>query len=378
MNSEITIHNEAITGGPCGGKSSSIPWLRQQLEDKGCMVFTIPEWATFFDQNGITMKDGRFTSPQFQEALIEQSIFTENLFRKKALQAKGPAKRIILHDRGIMDMQAYMSYAQFNKLLKAHNLGRNLRDERYHGVFFMQSTAVDAPEFYTCANNTSRKESNPKDAIEADRKTRKVWQGHPHFRLLDNSGGFEHKCNKLLQEICHHIGHPVPIEIENKYWLKPLAISKLPDHDMVEIEQIYLITPDPKMELRIRRRGIKGAYTYYMTEKRDHPRVGRIEKESFISKREYELLQKQQDKTRRVIKKKRHCFISEGQYFELDVYHGHLEGLFILEIELTEENKVVTLPEYIRRKLRADVTDNPYFKNSNLAKISSINNLPRF
>lgn len=50
--------------------------------------------------------------------------------------------------------------------------------------------------------------------------------------------------------------------------------------------------------------------------------------------------------------------------WELDVYHGELDGLLTLEVELESEDQEVELPEFVGR----EVTEDPRYKNSALAQ----------
>jgi thymidylate kinase len=40
------IHHIAITGGPCAGKSSTLPYLQKKLTSLGYKVITMPEMAS--------------------------------------------------------------------------------------------------------------------------------------------------------------------------------------------------------------------------------------------------------------------------------------------------------------------------------------------
>lgn len=52
-----------------------------------------------------------------------------------------------------------------------------------------------------------------------------------------------------------------------------------------------------------------------------------------------------------------------GLTWEIDVFHGRLDGLVIAEIELPDANTEITLPDFIA----AEVTGNPAYYNSNIA-----------
>ena len=43
-----------VTGGPCGGKSSCMAFLSEQLSELGFRVFIVPEIATMFITGGVS------------------------------------------------------------------------------------------------------------------------------------------------------------------------------------------------------------------------------------------------------------------------------------------------------------------------------------
>jgi putative protein kinase ArgK-like GTPase of G3E family len=51
-NAEYPIYKIAITGGPCGGKSSSLRRIQEDLTAKGFRVFSVPEVPTLVVQAG--------------------------------------------------------------------------------------------------------------------------------------------------------------------------------------------------------------------------------------------------------------------------------------------------------------------------------------
>lgn len=54
---------------------------------------------------------------------------------------------------------------------------------------------------------------------------------------------------------------------------------------------------------------------------------------------------------------------NDGLFWEVDCFHGNLEGLVVAEIELPRENTFFVKPSFIGR----EVTGDPFYYNSNLA-----------
>ncbi len=155
-------------------------------------------------------------------------------------------------------------------------------------------------------------------------------------------------------------------EIERRY------LIRMPDQEYLaeqaspsQIEQTYLLPPEPWITARVRRRGREGAWTYTHTEKSRLSHLSRIENEREISEEEYRALLQQADPERMVIRKTRWVLPWRGQRFEIDVYPFWTDRA-LMEIELENEKQEVELPPRIR--LLREVTDDGRYNNSALSK----------
>ncbi len=90
----------------------------------------------------------------------------------------------------------------------------------------------------------------------------------------------------------------------------------------------------------------------------------RFEKEERVSARTYRELLSTKLEGVPTLYKKRICFVYMEQYFELDIFKD--KDLIMLEIELTEEQKVVQLPEWL--PIIREVTYDTNFRNEAIAK----------
>jgi adenylate cyclase len=147
------------------------------------------------------------------------------------------------------------------------------------------------------------------------------------------------------------------VEIERKFLVKGLPLSKLEGRDFSPIEQYYLKN---STGVRIRREGKK----YTLTIKGEGLRE-RTEVEKEISEKEFEELIALCD---RGLKKRRYYL---GRW-EIDVFEGNLEGLILAEIELSKKDE--PLPDFPFPEVNLiEVTDNPEYLNENLSR----GNFPR-
>lgn len=357
-----SITRIVITGGPCAGKTTAFGRIEQELTQNGYKVFIVPETFTDMHNGGIKLLN--YDTVTFQTMLMKYLQYKEVIYTEAAEKAK-EEKVVILFDRGMIDNKAYMTEEQFEQVLK--NLGKTeieLRDE-YDAVIHLVTAANGAEKFYSL-DNTARYETIEMARI-VDNNLIRAWTGHPHFRIVDNSTGFDEKINRLVKEIYSVLGIPVPVEIERKF------LIEMPDLEFIqhnlnctksEIIQTYLTCDEKDVEKRIRQRGLKG-YSYYYTEKRKASDASRFEIERRISEKEYLHLMTKWDTHTNPIKKTRYCFVYNNLYFELDVY-PFWNDRAILEIELTSESEIVEIPEFI--SVIKEVTNDDEYKNSSLAK----------
>lgn len=359
------IKTLCLTGGPCSGKSTALPYLAEKLGDRGFYPVIIPEAATLLMQSGITPAHNLFDTATFQDAIIRLIKSLEKTARH-ALRRSACKNPIILCDRGIPDCLAYMPEDVYIKTLRSHGLGSHIevRDGRYVGVFHLRTAALGAEEFYTLENNTVRRETVA-EAREKDAATLNAWTGHPHLRVIDNSTGFGEKLKRLEKDMYRTLGVPVPLEIERKYLVDHIDPRLIPvPYQTIDIEQFYLDSDTPNVEVRMRKRGQYGHYVYYRTEKRPVRTGVRIETERFIDEMTYlRGLERKRPNSHSIVKK-RICFIYENKYFELD-YMSKPKQQCYLEIELTEENEDHTLPPFLKGVV--DITGDSAHSNFGIA-----------
>lgn len=357
------IYRIVLTGGPCGGKTTALSRLSERLQSLGFRVFCVPEVPTMLVNGGISFVGLSLAQIiEIEAVVLKTQQALEDSFYELARLSGQPS--VVFYDRGMMDISAYLPTQAWQGLLDENGLTAiGVRDRRYDAVFHLVTAAIGAEAFYTTANNTARTES-PEQARELDHKLRDAWVGHPHLRIISNEGDFKDKILRVVESVCRVVGVPAPLAVERKFLVKS-APRQLPVRfERLEIEQTYLHTEDGS-EARVRRRGQQGAYTYTHSLKKPPQGEQRVQVEPNISGREYISFLSQADPTRQAIKKLRHCFLWQNQYFELDRFLSPREGLFLLEVELERSRQEVVFPPFL--EIEREVTDSPEFSNYSLA-----------
>jgi len=360
------IKKIVLTGGPCAGKTTALVRVIEHFNNLGFKVFCVPEVPTIYSLAGWNyLTPNRQLYFEGERAILETQISLENHFLRLASVCTKPV--LMVCDRGTMDISAYMSKDEWESITAGASTNSNALRERYDAVLHLVSAADGAEQFYTTATNSTRYEKADEEGLriarELDKKVIKAWTGHPHLRVINNHDDFERKMQRVLREISNVLGIPQPVTEERKYIVE--LTGPLPDTIDSEIVQTYLVS-EPGTEVRLRRRSWASGKTVnvHNTKKRTAPGV-QIETERQVENALYESLLQQADPYRETITKHRSSFIWRGQYFELDTYHGALEGLVILETKGIADQESVNFPPFI--SVKEEITGNKEYYNHTLA-----------
>ena len=360
---EMSITKIVLTGGPCAGKTTAMSWIQNAFIKRGYRVLFVPETATELITGGVAPWTCG-SNMDYQKCQLKLQQEKEKIFGEAAATMDAE-KILIVCDRGVLDNKAYMTEAEFQAVLRS--LGTNEVEERdrYDAVFHMVTAAKGALEAYTLSNNTARTET-PEQAAALDDRLIAAWTGHPHLRVIDNTGSFQDKLEHLIAEIASFLGEPEPCEIERKYLIHYPDIEELealPNCTKVDIVQTYLKSGDDS-EIRVRQRGQDGHYIYFRTEKRRISDEKRVEVEKRLTQNEYLQALMDADTTAHPIRKTRYCLTENNQYFEIDIY-PEWKKQAVMEIELRHEEEEVRWPARIR--MIKEVTADHAYSNHRMA-----------
>lgn len=145
-------------------------------------------------------------------------------------------------------------------------------------------------------------------------------------------------------------------EIERKF-----LVATFPDGELhaVPLRQGYLTTSTDSVELRLRQRDTE----YFMTLKSEGG-LSRQEYEIPVDVAQFEALWPATE-GRRVEKTRYSGTLPGGEFFELDVFAGHLSPLMLVEVEFLSENaaRAFIPPPWFGK----EVTEDKRYKNKALA-----------
>ena len=276
----------ALTGGPCGGKTTAIKTIEECFIERDYHVIIVPEAATILINSGIRPfgKNG-LPMYEFQKYVMELQFRLEDLAEQAAEEIEKPT--IIVCDRGLLDDKAYVSDEEFSKLTKKFKTTTFELLNRYDLVMHLVTAADGKEEFYTTANNEARTET-PEEAREKDKRTLNAWLGHDNLKIIGNDTDFTEKITKTVKEIHNLLKTPYPIQKQEKYLVVDVDIDKLLSKKPVLIEIEQYIEETENGEIIYRKSTSHGETKYTKITKLDtSENKERIIKKKNISEEEY-------------------------------------------------------------------------------------------
>lgn len=344
-----------LSGGPGGGKSKALRYLKESLSDEGFTVYTIEESATSVLESGFSRS---CTALEFQHKIALLQLMRENELDKVVADDE---KSVIICDRGLMDCRVYLDDEDYEKIKSILCMTDVELRDRYDAVFHLNSTSTDEHLKYKTGDIRTE---NREEARSINERSLRAWCGNPHYRFIPTKETFDEKYELLLREVKAFLGIPKPLEIERKFLIEYPDLKLLSSLvcAKTEIEQIYLTKNDNRY--RLRKRGYYGNYIYIRTEKKKISETVREEVETRLSEDEYYSQLMDGDVTGRIFKS-RYCLMYDGVYYEIDIFPFWKKQAY-LEVELLDENDEVKLPEFI--KVIREVTGDSAYKNSSLCQ----------
>lgn len=194
----MLIKKFVITGGPCGGKTTAIEWIKKHFGQKGYHSIVVPETATQLISSGV--EPWKFEKGvDYQRLQMTLQLEKEKIY-ERAAQTLQYDKILMILDRGMLDNKVYMTAEEFHLILEEMELTEKELLDRYDAVFHLVTAAKGAESFYTTANNAARTET-VEQASAMDDHFIEVWSGHLALQIIDNSVGFEEKMQRLIQKM---------------------------------------------------------------------------------------------------------------------------------------------------------------------------------
>ena len=369
----------ALTGGPCGGKTTVTKYIAEHF---GSQVIVQPETATLLMGGGFP-KPGRDVSYSEEWALrFQRSILATqyNMEEEYSRMASEHMTRVVVCDRGLLDGAAFFGKPMADFLDLVDHIGPELDMfpssteafvaemlkrlySRYDCVIHMESLAVTCPAAYEVERHKNAERIEDCEAAAArDADLREVYSGHPNYHVITDI-----ELKSRLLRVASIISSYIERECEVKYRLRFLPeLVRMGSGRGVDIRQGYLTTKK-NVELRIREMGDE----HFITVKSKDD-FNRSECERRITPEAFDALWPSTE-GRRIYK--RRFFAPAGQHtWEVDTYRSIVDpetGLPLVtaecELQSASERAGLTLPLWLTDLNGVDVTKDRRYKNFELA-----------
>jgi hypothetical protein len=365
-----TVQKFVFTGGPCGGKTTSLERVRAFLGQYGIRVYIVPEAATMMWTSGIAPTDMKNGDDwvNFQATLMRLQFHLEDLFYTMA--ERTGEQSVILCDRGAMDGKAYVDDETWDKIMDKNGVQQmDICDSRYNAVFHLVTAAKGAESNYSDETNSTRRES-AEEARVLDQNILKAWMSHPKQIVFGNSNTtFEQKMSKLILRICDFCGLPSTRRKARKFLLNCNSSDKIPEDvhsEIFEIEKVYPMQAsenDKRGYTFVRKRtklNIAGkdktkkitSNSYGFTRVRiDNSTGEKIEVKRILTGREYSQFCENKDPVRCVVRQHRISFIDKEHTCYICKYLSpeKVKGLEILYVQTSHgtDSDELNLPAWL-------------------------------
>lgn len=173
-----------LTGGPCGGKTSSLNYFTKMILNDGMSVAAISETANFLLSLGF-MPNVNISVFDFQDLLFKLQFIKEYKQEGKT--------DVLLCDRGLLDGKGYIFSDEFKKILEINNVSERLILTTYAAALYMRTIAY---EFQT-EFQLKRKYETPELGIARDKKCLDIWNSLILNRNLNDFDSLKNKQIKL-------------------------------------------------------------------------------------------------------------------------------------------------------------------------------------
>lgn len=189
-----------LTGGPCGGKTTALTYLKQHLPTVGVTPVFVPELATAMFEAGVRWPDVAHHEPsafRFQTQMILSQITNEDMYYSFISMLPGKNK-VLVCDRGTVDNMVYARDEWHEDILsQVGSLGFLKR--RYDQIIHLNTLAYGG-NYST--DNVARYESAA-EACVTDQRTWEMWHQGPYVPQIriPHSTSLEDKLTMVLATV---------------------------------------------------------------------------------------------------------------------------------------------------------------------------------
>ena len=179
------------------GKTTTIKYVKEYLENKGFEVFVINEVPTMLSDNGFNSR--RCGRMNFLELIIKIELYLKNTLEEEVKKCSYKNK-IMIFDRCPIDNLAFIEREQLDIILKKLDTSYDEIINSFDLILHLETVAKEYPQLYTNENNKNRT-LDKELAIERNDKILKAYEKSPKRIIIKSYKDIEKKYNKVVEEI---------------------------------------------------------------------------------------------------------------------------------------------------------------------------------
>jgi hypothetical protein len=188
----VKTYKFVLTGGPCGGKTSSLNFLTENLIKEGYSVNVIDESVTRLLNLGYK-PNKNISTFDFQDLLFKIQFIREYFLEGRS--------NILLCDRGLFDGKAYIDENKFNEILEINKTNDYNILKTYDGALYFKSISFEFPEDFI----KQRIFESAETGMRRDTLCKTIWEEKIIPCNYNNIDGFKNKqkiiYNSLKEQI---------------------------------------------------------------------------------------------------------------------------------------------------------------------------------
>lgn len=186
-----------LTGGACGGKTESLPFIKKHFSDLGYDVYVVNEMATILILGGITAQ--KVGGKNFQELVIKMQLEIQKTY-ERAISLSENNKNLIIFDRCPIDAMMFIDREEFDEIVNKFNTTYEDILNSYDGIIHMEAVAKKFPKLYTSDNNEARRDEGL-HTIETDNRLLEAYKNHPKRIMVNSCKDFNEKIKNIIKQI---------------------------------------------------------------------------------------------------------------------------------------------------------------------------------
>lgn len=243
------IKSIVLTGGPKGGKTTSIPAIKESLENEGFTVIVVGETATEYIENNFKPSDKNeeqlVSLYDFQEAITITQVLKEMVATFKARKTLQVTDRVVvLYDRAVPDGGAYIDDETFFGILsKVGNFTLEEIYQIYDLIIHFVSTAKDKKDVFLAGQNedkeTKRIEDGIKATVDLEDRTNAMYPLTLNKVVIGNNCTFEEKTAIAIDAILECVKKDtktIRIKETDFELLEKIKNNKDATHETIEVD----------------------------------------------------------------------------------------------------------------------------------------------